>query len=469
MIKLRPYQLELVDEIREAMRRHKSVLVRLPTGGGKTAIAADLTAKAVAKAGLVYFVCHRQELLHQTARTFKAAGIRNYSFVASGWPYNPRAQVQICSIGSLARRLEKVPPPKLMFIDEAHHTSAAGWAKTKNAFPDAWAIGLSATPQRLDGKGLSSHYSTMIQGPTEGWLMDNGFLSKYRLYVPGNPDVSRVTRSIGDFKTSDLNGVMDKPTITGDIISHWQRLAAGKRTIVFAVSIRHSLHIAEQFRNAGIRAEHLDGTSLKNDRQAAARRFASGETMVMCNVDLFGEGYDLAAQAGMDVTVDCVIQARPTQSIALHRQQVGRALRPKPDGSMAIILDHAGNAYRHGYPDDEIEWSLDGHDGKDKKQEKDIQMRVCPSCFAAHRPMPVCPYCKHEYMAKAKAIEHRDGELEEVTKESARILRIRETAQHKTLDDLIKYGYSKGYKNPAAWAAHVWTARLAKQQQRVIK
>jgi len=219
---------------------------------------------------------------------------------------------------------------------------------------------------------------------------------------------------MGEYVRQEAADLMDTSKIHGDIVEHYRKQADGKRAIVFAVTVAHSKHIAEAFRQAGIRAIHLDGETPRNERKLAARAFANGDIQVITNVGLFGEGYDLAAQADMDVTVDCVIDAQPTNSLAWCLQKWGRCLRPKADGSKAIILDHAANCLRHGLPDDYREWTLAGIDKKSRKaaeEEVKIKTRQCPKCYAIHRPMPICPECGHAYEINSRMASSFDYEI----------------------------------------------------------
>ena len=207
-------------------------------------------------------------------------------------------------------------------------------------------------------------------------------------------------------------------------------------------------------------AVHLDATMKKTDRKAASRAFADGQIDVLWNVDLFGEGYDLAAQAGRDVTVEAVILARPTQSVGLHRQQVGRALRRKDQP--AVILDHSGNTLRHGLPCDEIEWSLADRQKKKKgDEEAAIAIRQCPKCFTVHRPAPRCTFCGHVYEIRQREIDVIEDDLAEVDVATLRRNRLREQSGAHTLEDLIELGRRRNYKHPEKWAAHLMTARMA--------
>lgn len=466
LITLRDYQSSVIDDTRAKMRQTKRVLVQLPTGGGKTAIAAYMAGQSVERGANVWFICHRAELVMQTSLTFRKYGLQ-HAFIAAGYPMNLRAPIQICSIDTLKGRFATLRPPKIAIIDEAHHSSAAGWAKVIEWLTagGSYVIGLSATPQRLDGRGLNEHFDDIVIGPSTAWLMQQGHLSQYRVFAPSMPDMTGVRRQMGDFARGEAAEKMDKPTLTGDIIKHWKKYANGMRTVAFAVTVAHSQHLAEQFRANGVSAAHLDGSTPKSERAQIIRDYAAGRLDVLTNVDLFGEGFDLSAIAQTDVTIDCVIQARPTQSLSLHLQQVGRALRPAP-GKIAIILDHAGNLMRHGFPDDDREWTLDGRE-KGKKAANDNAPPppvICSGCFnAIKRPLPLaCPHCGKPLIVKAKEIKVVEGELHEITeadKVRVRSQMKREQAEADTLQELIALGQRRKYKSPVGWAQKVYAGR----------
>ncbi len=473
MFELFPDQIDVVNDLRNAMRSYKNILIQCETGFGKTVVATDITSAAVNKGNLVFFICHRQSLIDQTYRTFGRGGIKQISFIAAQYPaYSEKSLVQICSIGTLVNRINSVNLPVICIWDEAHHLGAKTWSKVKDAMPNAYHIGLSATPERLDGTGLGNYFDVMIQGPPTNWLIENGRLSDYDIYsAASTPDTTELHCRAGDYKRDELVVAMDKSQITGDIIDHWRKHAAGKRTVGFAVSIEHSMHIVEQFNKANIRALHLDSKMKKEARIAAAKALVAGDLDIIFNVDLFGEGYDLAAQAGSNKTIDAVICARPTQSRALSRQQTGRALRVKEDGSNAIILDHANNWMRHGLPDDHIEWTLDSKKRDSRKKnddETDVMAKQCNKCFAVHRPAPRCPYCGYEYPIKSREIEHAEGELKKVDKEKARRKFDAEMYQAKTARELTDLFIKRGSDPIKAGkrAAHVLRSRREKQEKR---
>lgn len=461
-IELRPFQAEAIDGVRRELRTHRAVLLQSPTGAGKTVMASFMMSSAVSRGGRPWFVCNRDFLVDQTSKTLARVGLE-HGVIAAGRSFNPHRPAQVCSVDTLKNRLGRIPLsayPSVLIFDEAHHSAAAGWAKIIDHFAGAKVIGLSATPQRLDGKGLDKQYQALVLGPSVAWLIEQGYLSRYRAFAPTMPDLDGVTVRAGDYAKEELGAAMDKPKLVGDIVHHYKQLAHGKRAVYFCVSIEASKHLAEEFRRQGIRARHLDGSDLTDVRKAAARAMAAGELEVITNVDLFGEGYDLAAQAGCDVTIEAVGLCRPTKSVAMYMQQVGRCLRPKDDE--AIILDHAGNLMAHGLPDEERTWSLEGIvKGKKKAAPTVPTPRMCHSCFAAFAPnLRACPHCGAAVEVATRVLDHdREGQLEEIDKEELRRQRKQQERDCKTVEDFIAVGRARGYKEPERWAAHQVTLR----------
>lgn len=456
MITLRPYQAEMIAGFRAAFRAgHRTVLGQLPTGGGKTALGSFMVGGSAAKGNVCWWLCHRRELVSQASQAFFRQGIP-HGIIAAGRSSDPQQRVQVASIQTIARRLDRMPPPNLIVFDEAHHLGAAQWQAVFDAFPDALVIGLSATPWRLDGVGLGRWFSTMVSGPSVSWLIENGFLSPYRLFAPSTVDVSSVAVRGGDFQRESLSALMDKPTITGDAVQHYRKLAMGKRAVVFAVSIEHSQHVVAQFRAAGIPADHVDGKMDHASRDAAVERFARGETLILSNADLLGEGWDVPA-------IEVVILLRPTASLSLHLQQIGRGLRVLEGKTEALILDHAGNTIRHGLPDDDFEWTLDDREKRKRKQDSEpgVPIRTCGQCFRVHRVAPKCPACGYVYPVQAREVEEKEGELQELSREQIAAMRKAEEKQARSLEDLVKLARARGYKNPEKWAEYRHNGRLA--------
>jgi superfamily II DNA or RNA helicase len=440
----------MIDEARAAYaQRHRAVLLCLATGGGKTITASTVVHGAAAKGNVTWWLTHRRELAAQASQTFHALGIP-HGTVQAGHVSDPRALVQVASIQTIVRRLDELPAPDLMVFDESHHIGAAQWDTLFHRFPRARVLGLTATPWRLDGQGLGRWFGHMVAGPSAADLIANGSLSPYRLFAPATPDLSGVGTTAGDYQRGALAKAMDKPQIVGDAIGHYTRLCPGKRAVAFAAGIENSQHIAAQFNAAGIPAEHVDGSMDAGMRDAAVDRFRRGETLVLSNADLFGEGFDVPA-------IEAAILLRPTKSLSLHLQQVGRALRPAPGKSEAIVLDHAGNSLIHGLPDDVREWSLDDREKRKRAVPSEVPIKQCTECYFVYRPAPKCPQCGHVAEVKAREIEVVEGMLQEVQKVAAQRQRKMEERDCRTLDDWQRLARERGYK--IGWAMVRWQAR----------
>lgn len=454
---LRTYQQQIVDDVRSEFRAgRRKVTVQLATGGGKTMLGSFMVQGSSQRGLTCWWLTHRRELATQASRTFTGMGIE-HGLIAGGHATDITQRVQIASIQTIARRIDKMPTPSLIVFDECHHMGAAQWQAIFNAFPNAYILGLSATPWRLDGVGLGRWFEAMVQGPTVGDLIDDGHLSRYRLFAPSTADLGAVKTTAGDYQRDQLAAVMDKPSITGDAVQHYRQLCPNKRAVAFAVSIEHSQHIAAQFNAAGIPAEHVDGQMRHEERDAAVARFVAGQTLVLSNADLLGEGFDVPA-------IEAAILLRPTQSLSLHLQQIGRALRPAPGKEHAIILDHAGNALRHGLPDDDREWTLDDRQKRKKSSQKsEVPVKQCPKCYRVHAPAATCPQCGHTYAVVAREIEQRDGKLEEIDPFLIRQVRKSEERDCRTIDDFIRLAQQRGYKYPLGWAKHRFHARQGRR------
>ena len=446
--------------MRESLRTNRAVICQAPTGAGKTALAVYMMARAAERGLSTMFCVHRRELIDQTSRALWEQNLQHGLIM----PGRTRSQypAQIASIQTLVRRLDQYPAPGLIIIDEAHRSAAATYQRILSAYPNAHVVGLTATPQRTDGRGLvEAGYTDIVEGPSVAWLIAHGWLSDYVVYAPQSQavDLSGVHTSMGDYVRGELETAVDKPTITGDAIREYQRYAAGRRAIVFCVSRKHSRHVYEQFRAAGIAAEHVDGDTPAADRRGALDRFRRGETLVLCGVDLFIEGLDIPA-------VECAILLRPTKSMIVHLQSIGRVLRPMPSKDRAIILDHVGNTLRHelGLPDQPREWTLEGRKRRRKKSDDEaaLSVRQCPSCFAVHRMAATCPHCGHVY-AGGREIQQREGELVEIDRARVVRERKREQGQARTIEDLAVLGVRRGMRKPGAWAAITAAARAGRK------
>lgn len=441
------------------------VLAVAPTGSGKTVCFSALT-KDWTQADLytrVMILVHRRELLAQVSTTLTAWGVE-HGLIAPGEPNHKTRRVQVASVQTLVRRLADHAPPDYIIIDEAHHAiMTSSWGKVLKAWPHAKRLGVTATPQRLSGEALRDIFSTLVIGPSVKSLMASGALSTYRLFAPPVHHADKITRRMGDYSRKELSETMNTSTITGDAVQHYHRIANGKRAMVFCVSVAHAQQVADKFTEAGDRAFSIDGTMTPSRRRSLIAAFTSGEITVLTSCDLVSEGFDLPA-------VEVAILLRPTESLALHLQQVGRALRPYPGKVAAIILDHAGNSQRHGLPDDERLWSLDGH-VKHKKADDDeeisVSTKTCPRCYAVMLSIePTCLECGHEFQSE-RTVEQVEGTLVEVDLVAARETARRDQGAATTLEDLIALGRARKYRYPHQWAAHVLASRQGRSFKRI--
>ena len=458
-MKLRPYQEELINKTRSLMKDGvKSIIIQSPTGSGKTLLTAHMLKSAASKGLSSWFIVHRRELIKQSVAAFSVEDIP-HGVIAAGFYPKRNELVQIASIQTLAKRFHNLRKPKLIVWDECQHNAAKSWDKIFKMFPDAYHIGLTATPERLDGKGLGQYFSKMVHGPSVQWLIENKFLSPYRLFAPTSLNLSGLHIRMGDYIQSETQAAVDKPTITGCAIEHYKKHAFGKRALIFAVSVAHSKHVVAQFNAAGIEAEHVDGETSYEQRDNSIRDFKNGTLKILSNVNLFGEGFDVPA-------IEALIILRPTMSLALFLQMIGRSLRPMEGKEHAIIFDHASNTEKFGLPDDIRTWSLEGAI-KSRKSTEDgptLSVRVCPSCFAACRsPIAVCPFCGFTFPVESRQVEEKKGELTEVDLGLARKAKKREQGRAETYEELLDVAYKRGYKYPKQWVGYIIKARDAKR------
>ena len=462
MITLREDQEDVRAKLRVALRASSSVLCFAPPGFGKTVLSSALIQLLFNAKKRVIFCVHRVALIKQTAVTLRKFGVP-FSYIAAGYHYNPYHRVYIASILTLKNRLGKIPADYI-FVDEAHLSAAAGWASVAKHYKSTGAklIGLTGTPERLDGKPLGDVWDEMVEGPSVRWLIERGHLSRYRAFAPkGLVDTSGLHTSKGEFVQSEVDALMEGKAVIAGAAKHWRAKADGLRTIAYCPSVKRAQEYAEEFCRLGVASVALDGDTPEDERNKAFNAFADGEIKIIFNCQLFCEGFDLAAQVDRDVTIECVMSLTPMRSLARHLQSIMRCMRAKPYA--AVILDLVGNLERLGLPDDDREWSLEGR----KKVAREVKTMTCDVCFATHPPAPKCPECGAEYERAAPAgggrqIEEVEHDLEEIDVEALRRQRQQEQAMAKTLEDLIALATARGYKSPEKWAAHVWTARQAK-------
>lgn len=444
-MKLRPYQAKLKTDIyTEWDRGVDNVLAVSPTGSGKTVLFSEIIKEHT---GASCAIAHRQELVSQISLALARDGVRhkiigpkkvvrlcvNLHMLELGQNYyDSSSSVAVAGVDTLVRRYDELKrwlnSVTLWIQDEAHHVLEKNkWGVAASMFPNAKGLGVTATPTRADGKGLGSHadglMDVMIEGPTMRELIDQGYLTDYRIYAPPSDlDLSNVTTSKdGDYNKVKLKKAVRKSHVIGDVVDHYIRIAKGKLGITFATDVETATDIAAQFNAQGIPAAVVSAKTPDADRIAILRKFKNRELLQLVNVDLFGEGFDLPA-------IEVVSMARPTQSYALFVQQFGRALRLLDGKLIAIIIDHVGNVLRHGLPDAPRTWSLDARDKRGKGTPDDvIPVRAClnPKCLAIYeRIHNKCPFCGYKPVpAPRSGPDQVDGDLTEITPEILAIMR----------------------------------------------
>lgn len=415
---LREYQESALARSAALLESVRSVLLVSPTGSGKTVIAAELIRRNEGKN--ILFLAPRRELIHQTCRKLDDVEVKYGVVLAGDKRTNLYSQVQVASVDTLVSRTLRRNSLRfdfqLVIVDEAHVGITTQRQRLLGLWPAAQIIGLTATPTRADGKALGSVYEELVEVSTPAALTELGFLVPARYFSVSKPDLRAVRTTAGDYNLGDLSATMNKPKLVGDIVEHWMRHAASRRTAVFASSIAHSVALATEFVQHGVAAEHVDANTPQLEREAIFARFSSGSTQVLTNCTLASLGFDLPE-------LDCVVLARPTKSLGLYLQMLGRGLRPARGKQDCLVLDHAGVVHRHGFATDERYWTLHGtyaqdqrkvEKAKQEREERDVVDLTCPQCAAVWRGSRTCPSCNYTFPPKAKTLETVKGSLIEI-------------------------------------------------------
>ena len=466
MIALHGFQTAAVERLRTSIRSgHRSPLLVSPTGSGKTIMFSYLTGRLAAAGKRTVLLDHREELTEQISAALGRFDITRGIITAGAGYYDPRTLTHVGSVFTIARRLERFAVPDYLIVDEAHHCIAGStWGKViahwRERNPALITIGVTATPERLSGEGLGQVFDDMVLGPTTAELIAAGFLSPYKLFAPPpreQVDLSGLHSRGGDYVRSEAAGKIDKPTITGSAVAHYRKHCNGAPAVAFCASIEHAEHVAETFRSEGFRATSIDGKLDKAERRARVRDFGSGQLNVLTSCDLISEGFDVPGIVG-------AILLRPTQSLALYLQQVGRALRTAPGKTHAVLLDHVGNTASHGLPDDDRDWTLEGRERKAKKDRDpdDLPVKQCKHCYAINKALAQrCRECGEAFIVKARVVAEVEGDLREVDPDELRRQVRQMQGKASTVDDMVRnLGFSE------ARAQHVLQARAEKDAMR---
>lgn len=471
MLEPRPYQIDAIADLRNSVAGgSRSPLLVMPTGSGKTLVAASLIRSAAAKGKTALFLAPRRELVYQTADKLTALGVEHGIIMAGEQPsFMP--SVQVACVPTLYRRCFRdgepvqsamfgrgfpLPPADLVIIDEAHANFSAMASRILAAYPRAVKIGMTATPARSDGRGLGELYDRLVLGPSVSELTRLGYLVPARYYGATQADLSAVRMQAGDYHRGDLGEAMNKPKLVGDVVENWLRICPERQTVVFAVNRAHALALHREFERTGIASDYLDGETPNDERKSILQRHANGDIRVLCSVDVLSYGWDQPSAA-------CAIIARPTKSVARYLQVAGRVLRPYPGKDDCVIIDHAGVVADLGFVDDEQPWSLDG---KSKIQERKQSQRKepnpinCPKCRAVIRPAPSCSSCGGDLSRQhAKAVEAHEAELFEIDRKTKQAKQREWTTEQKArfYGELKFIADERGYQ--PGWVSRQFKAR----------
>lgn len=397
---LRPYQESAVDRCVALLREGQNVVLVSPVGSGKTSMGTAIIERFGQP---TLWNAHRRELIYQAQERLALHGLPT-GLIMAGAHTTPGALVQVASIQTLARR--QIPACGLVAVDEVHHFTAQNtYAALMNIGVPV--IGLTATPWRLDGHGLrDAGFTEMVVAATPSQLEQMGFLVRPRTFVPAEPDLTGVRPSGHDYNVSDASKAMRRATVTGNVVEHYRKHANGLRALLFAVDVEHSTLMRERFESAGIPAGHVDASTGVEQRAGAFEALRTGRILVLCNCQIATEGIDLP-------WLEAIIVCRPTKSLSLHIQMIGRVVRPDAGKRGCVVLDHAGNYGRHGLITDPIEWSLESDEPEPKRT-----TRRCWQCETVYDlSLPACPSCGASPLAgdsDPRKKSERDGHLVEV-------------------------------------------------------
>lgn len=463
MIDLRPHQTRTVEMLRSSLAGgHLRPMVKLPTGAGKTRLAAALIKMTLAKGRRAIFCVPAISLVDQTVRAFWDVGIQDVGVIQANHPLTDWSKpVQVASVQTMQRRSE-LPEAGLVIVDEAHVRNDHLWSLMAS---DAWrripVIGLSATPW---AKGLGKVYDDLIIGATTQELIDAGYLSPFKVFAPSHPDLGGVKITAGDYQQDQLGETMAKPQLVADVVSTWCEKGEGRPTLCFAVNRAHAKALQDQFEAVGVPTGYVDAHSTMDERAQVERLFRAGAIKVVCNVGVL--------TTGVDWDVRCLILARPTKSEMLYVQTIGRALRPAPGKDHALILDHSDTTLRLGFVTDIDHDALD--DGKPKAKSEGGRDKApplpkeCPACaFLKPARMFICPACGHKPEARSD-IEAVDGELVELGAKRAKVAKgeVDAATKQRWYSGLLGICDERGYQR--GWAANkyrekfgVWPRGLA--------
>jgi superfamily II DNA or RNA helicase len=464
-VTLRPYQSDAVDSIRGHFKQGKKrVLFVLATGGGKTETFIHIAEQAMSRNKKVFFLVHKKNLVRQISERCNKYNLQ-HGIIAGGHKKNYQHAAQVCSVQTLKNRLDEVPVPDLIIIDEAHHASAGTWKAIMEYYNDVFMLGVTATPWRLDGKGLGDMFEQMVLGPPIAELikMGNLVMPSYYMFKKIEALDNLKQNNFGEYDLGDISDVMTDIAICGDIVKEYKRLADGEPAIYSCSTIHHAQEMAKTFRNAGYTSEAVHGEQKDEEVDRIFKGLADRTIQVVTFCNLISEGTDIPAVA-------VVGMLRPTASLSLYLQIVGRGLRPCAGKDKCIILDHVNNMARHKHPLTPRVWDLDGIKKKNKKKnEVEDSYNVCQSCYAVfEKKEECCPECglipegkEREQKTIENAVAVKDNRSLDDFLNMHQGPNPKEQWECKTLEELWQLKEQKGRQD--YWVKHVFQAKVLKE------
>ncbi|WP_341474712.1 DEAD/DEAH box helicase [Staphylococcus capitis] len=435
MIPLRDYQEELLNGLYKSIaNNNKNIMVQSPAGSGKTVTMSELTRRANNKKNRVLCIVHRDEIVNQIKNTMEANDVN--------WDYCEVGMVQ-----TIANRIKKnlIQKPDIIIIDEAHHALSNTYQKIISSFPDTYIIGFTATPYRLNGQGFKESFQDIVLGKSVKWLIEKKRLAPYKYFSIDLINHEKLKKQRGEFSQKSIEEAFNKK-IYGDVLKNYEKYAKGLKTIVYAYNVESSKCVAEQFKNKGYNAYHLDGNAKTHERLEVVQKFRDGEIDILTNAELFGEGFDIP-------DCHCVILLRPTESLSLFIQQTMRAMRYQLNKE-AIIIDLVNNWSTHQLPDSDRDW-VAYFEGKPPREKSEIPAKVCGAedCFnvmpSSQKECDVCGYVFESNSSKQN-YDLEEAELEEITEDKIIKMAFKQPSDCKNMEELYELAETLNYK--PGWA-----------------
>lgn len=427
---LRTYQRGLVGQCAVAIRTYKRICVQAPTGSGKTHLIATIVAAAMLAGLRILVLATRTRLVRQLHDRLDAFHI-SHGVIAASLPglRNFGNPVQVASVDTLHRRCMvdrkmPLPPADVVIFDEAHLALGDSRRKILDSYAGSWIFGFTATPAKTSGTPLKEQFDVLLLGPTASELIEQKMLVRPRIFskpVVTSKDLKAVRKDgkTGDYATGELSALMGRPKLVGDVVENWLRIANGKRTLVFACDKAHGAQLMTEFRQAGVSCEQLTDDDDEPSREMTIARLEAGVTEVVVNCFLLSYGIDIPR-------VECVVLARPTRSVVLYLQAIGRGMRPHDGKEHVILIDHGRVVENLGLPTYDRDWSLDGKnvnksafdelsESRKTADEKPRHCKECSCVWLTTEDGSNCPNCGWQPTPRAKSVRVADAELAEIS------------------------------------------------------